>query len=71
MDQRDADFNRRMLQTFRIEAEEHVRLFTAGLLELEKSSAGTDAGLIEKLFREVHSLKGAARSVNLRDIEAL
>ena len=71
MDQRDADFNRRMLQTFRIEAEEHVRLFTAGLLELEKSSGGTDAGLIEKLFREVHSLKGAARSVNLRDIETL
>lgn len=71
MDQRDSDFNRRMLQTFRIEAEEHISLFTAGLLELEKSSGETDTDLIEKLFREVHSLKGAARSVNLRDIEAL
>ncbi len=71
MDQRDSDFNRRMLQTFRIEAEEHISLFTAGLLELEKSSGETDTDLIEKLFREVHSLKGAARSVNLREIEAL
>lgn len=72
MNAKDAEFNKRLLQTFKVEAEEHLRLLTSDLLELEKKP-GRDAAapLIEKMFRDVHSLKGAARSVSLSDIEAV
>jgi two-component system chemotaxis sensor kinase CheA len=70
MDNKELEFQKRLQETFRIEAEEHIRAFSAGLLVLEKSQSEKDkAGLIEVLFREVHSLKGAARSVNQKDIE--
>ena len=72
MDPRDSEFNRRLLQTFRIEAEEHIHRVTSGLIELEKSPLPERyAQLIEAIFREFHSLKGAARSVNLREFELL
>ncbi|EKD84428.1 MAG: hypothetical protein ACD_39C00056G0003, partial [uncultured bacterium] len=66
----DAEFNKRLLKTFRIEAEEHIQTVTNGLIELEKSPAlERCTQLVETMFREVHSLKGAARSVNLREFE--
>ncbi|OGK08618.1 MAG: hypothetical protein A2W80_03860 [Candidatus Riflebacteria bacterium GWC2_50_8] len=66
----DSEFNRRLLQTFRVEAEEHIHAVTSGLIELEKSPTSERyAQLIEAIFREFHSLKGAARSVNLREFE--
>jgi two-component system, chemotaxis family, sensor kinase CheA len=66
------DFLQRLLATFKVEANEHLRALSAGLLELEKAAPGaTQMELIETLFREVHSLKGAARAVNLTEIEAV
>ncbi|EKD81556.1 MAG: hypothetical protein ACD_39C01749G0002 [uncultured bacterium] len=70
MNPSDSEFNKRLLETFRIEAEEHIRTVINGLIELEKSPAPEKySQLIETTFREIHSLKGAARSVNLREFE--
>ena len=69
---KETKFLQRLLATFKVEADEHLRGISAGLLALE----GTEARearpeLIETIFREAHSLKGAARAVNLSEIEAL
>ena len=70
--ERDADFRRRLLATFKVEAEEHLRAMSAGLLDLEQTPIPEkQAEIVEVVFREAHSLKGAARSVNLTDIETL
>jgi two-component system chemotaxis sensor kinase CheA len=70
MGQKDQEFLKRLLATFRVEAEEHVSAICAGLIELEKvSSPARRMEIIESVFREAHSLKGAARSVNLVRIE--
>jgi len=72
MAERDKDFLKRLLATFRVEAEEHLKLMTAGLLELEKTAtAEKQMPVIENVFREAHSLKGAARAVSMTDIETL
>jgi two-component system chemotaxis sensor kinase CheA len=70
MDNRESDFLKKLLATFRVEAEEHLQAISSGLLELEK--AGSDdrrREVVETIFREAHSLKGAARAVNLTAIE--
>ena len=53
-----------MLELFRAEAENQTGILTSGLLELERGS-GT-AQVFESLMRAAHSLKGAARIVNLQ-----
>src|SRR5580700_8434933 len=71
MGQKDQEFLKRLLATFRVEAEEHVSAISSGLIELEKvSSPEGRMEIIETVFREAHSLKGAARSVNLVGIES-
>jgi two-component system, chemotaxis family, sensor kinase CheA len=71
MTEKDSDFLKRLLATFRIEAQEHVDALFSGIDELEKMpDEARQAKLIEMIFREAHSLKGAARSVNLMPIEA-
>ena len=52
-----------LLELFRVEAETQVAVLTAGLLELERDPAA--AKPLEALMRAAHSLKGAARIVNL------
>src|SRR6202171_2280102 len=67
----DQEFLKRLLATFKVEAEEHVGAISSGLIELEKaSSPERRMEIIETVFREAHSLKGAARSVNLVRIES-
>lgn len=62
----------KLLATFRVEADEHLRALSTGLLELEKAPAdGKQADIVERIFRETHSLKGAARAVNLTEIESV
>ena len=53
-----------MLELFRIEAETQSSLLTTGLLELERNPHATSS--FESLMRAAHSLKGAARIVNLQ-----
>ena len=72
MPEPDREFQQRLLATFRGEAEEHVRAISSGLIELEQTPRLADqAAIVEKIFREAHSLKGAARAVNLREIETI
>nr|MBC8235619.1 Hpt domain-containing protein [bacterium] len=65
------DFLKELLETFKIEAGEHLKAMTSGLLELEKTPAGEQTEIIETVFRAAHSLKGAARAVNLTDVELI
>ncbi len=65
-------FLKKLLATFRVEADEHLKAMSAGLIELEKTpAAGRHAEIVESIFREAHSLKGAARAVNLKEIESV
>ncbi len=54
---------------FKIECAEHLQRLSDGLLRLEKNP--TDLATLEEVFREAHSLKGAARMVGVSDIETL
>lgn len=64
------EFLKRLLATFKIEADEHLQAMSAGLLELEElPSDAARAAIVERVFREAHSLKGAARAVNLSQVE--
>jgi len=70
MGPKDKELLKRLLATFRVEAEEHVKAISSGLVELERvSSPDQQMEMIESVFREAHSLKGAARAVNLAKIE--
>jgi two-component system chemotaxis sensor kinase CheA len=72
MDSKESEFLKRIQATFRVEAEEHILAFTEGLIGLEKNRSKEDsAGIVEMLFREIHSLKGAARSVGQKEIESV
>ncbi|MFA6504950.1 MAG: response regulator [Treponemataceae bacterium] len=72
MDANEADFLKRLNSIFQTEAEEHTRSISVGLVELEKETdRERQAKLVEEIFRETHSLKGAARSADQKDIEAI
>jgi len=72
MDKKNGEFQKRLLSTFKAEAEEHLKAIISGLIELEKDlSPEIKMEMIETVFREAHSLKGAARSVSMSDVEAI
>lgn len=72
MTKKEEEFLKRLQSIFRVEAEEHVNVLSSSLIELEKYPEIKKAQeLIEIIFREAHSLKGAARSVNRNDIESI
>lgn len=52
---------------FKIESEEHIRKLEDGFLRLEKEPKNQP--LLEEVFREAHSLKGAARMLGLTGIQ--
>jgi two-component system, chemotaxis family, sensor kinase CheA len=70
MGPKDKELLQKLLATFKVEAEEHLAAICTGLIELENpSSPEKHVTLIESMFREAHSLKGAARAVNLVKVE--
>jgi two-component system chemotaxis sensor kinase CheA len=72
MPSKDDALLKRLLATFKVEAQEHIQGIDSGLVELEKASAGeARAGILDATFRHAHSLKGAARAVNVTDIETI
>ncbi len=72
MDTREEEFLKRLKATFKIEADEHVQTISSGLLDLENTSNPEGKNrILEIIYREAHSLKGAARAVNLRDVEKI
>jgi len=56
-----------LAQLFKAESAEHLARLDDGLLHLEKTP--TDQEILEEVFRESHSLKGAARMLGLSKIE--
>lgn len=72
MANRNQDIKTRLLATFRVEAAEHLQVITANLLAFERGlSPEQTREVVETTFREVHTLKGAARSVSLTGVEVL
>lgn len=69
----DDEFYAILLATFREDAEELLTGITDGLIKMEKAvdQSEPEPVLIEEVFRKTHSLKGAARAVNLREIESV
>ncbi len=67
---KDSAFLKKLLATFKVEAAEHIQAISTGLIELEQSpSSEAQTRTVERIFRESHSMKGAARSVGLTDVE--
>ena len=58
-----------MLELFRIEVENQTNGLTSGLLDIERDMA--TPGRLENLMRAAHSLKGAARIINLQILVGL
>jgi two-component system chemotaxis sensor kinase CheA len=54
---------------FKMESEDHLARLDDGLLRLEKTP--DDKELLEELFRESHSMKGAARMLGLIRVESV
>jgi two-component system chemotaxis sensor kinase CheA len=72
MTSKDEDFLKTLRASFKVEAQEHVQAMTTGVLELEKTTApDAQRRLVETVFRAAHSLKGAARAVDLTEVESL
>ncbi|HEX7587269.1 MAG TPA: hybrid sensor histidine kinase/response regulator, partial [Anaerolineae bacterium] len=71
MFQLDEDIMRQIRATFKVEAAEHIQAINRILLALEKNPEGKErAALLEEIFREAHSLKGASGAADLHDVEA-
>ena len=68
----DIDFQKRLLATFKVETKDHLSALASGLIELETAADERKRQeILEAVFREAHSLKGAARAVNVTGIESL
>lgn len=67
----DDNLLRRLLATFKVEAREHIDAIASGLLDLERADASARAAALDVTFRAAHSLKGASRTVNVREMEGL
>jgi two-component system, chemotaxis family, sensor kinase CheA len=60
---------RELLETFRLEAQDHLDALGSLLVELEREeSSAQRRPLVEHIFRRMHTLKGAAHAVNLVDV---
>ena len=71
MKNKNDELLKKLRATFRVEADTHLQSMAAGLLALEKTSVAEQPALVETIFRAAHSLKGAARAVNLTHVEAV
>lgn len=65
MDQKAQQFAAKLMATFKVEAVEHLKGISDGLLMLEgKLEPSKRQEVIETIFRYAHSLKGSSRAVN-------
>jgi len=68
----DEEFLRDLMQTFREDAEERIRLLSQAIVDLESSGQGADVSApLESLYRETHSLKGASGAVEQVQMESV
>jgi two-component system, chemotaxis family, sensor kinase CheA len=64
---------RQLIDSFKTEQQEHIQKINTGLLALEKNppEAEERQAILNEIFREAHSLKGAARALEQSSIESL
>jgi two-component system chemotaxis sensor kinase CheA len=68
----ESDFKERLIIIFKREAVEHLNALSELLAALEYPALGKErTRIIGNLIRETHSLKGAARSVEILEIASL
>ena len=67
----DAEFLKKLLAMFKLEAREHLNVISHELTRMAKEGPAGQPKIVETMFREAHSLKGAASSVNLGDVVSL
>lgn len=65
------DIRRTLLAAFRIEHREHLEYIRGALAHVEEGGPAWDQAELDEVFRRAHSLKGAARAVDLRPIEVV
>jgi len=70
---REDELLKKLRAAFKMEASERLASISSSLLNLEKAFELGDSSqeTLDIVFREAHSLKGAARAVNYSDIETL
>ncbi|CAA7620608.1 Histidine Sensor Kinase CheA3 [Candidatus Terasakiella magnetica] len=61
----------RLFEAFQVEYREHLEAIRALLDELGQRSAGSGIAQLDETFRRAHSLKGAARAVDLPPVEQI
>lgn len=64
-------FLRELLATFQAEADEHLREIVSAIVLLEQAEADAQPELVDRILKKLHTLKGAARAVNLSELETL
>ena len=65
------DIRQRLLATFQIEHRDHVEQIRSLLAMIGKTAVQPAGAELEEAFRRAHSMKGAARAVDLRPVEGL
>ncbi|MBN2103865.1 Hpt domain-containing protein [bacterium] len=68
----DPEFFKELLSMFKLECQEHIQTMRAGvatLAEIEPSDEQVE--ISETIHRAAHSLKGAARTIGLVDVEPI
>ena len=66
-----AAFRQRLLAIFADEAREHLARIEAGLVALERADQTGRRAALDGLLKTLHTLKGAARAVDLDPLERL
>jgi two-component system chemotaxis sensor kinase CheA len=71
MTDQSKDFLHKLQSTFRAEAGEHIAAIVGDIVSLEQANGEGRKALVERVLKTLHTLKGAARAVNLGAIESL
>lgn len=68
---KNEELMKQLKEAFKEEAEERLLAMTSQLSELDIATGQQSSQIIESIFREAHSLKGAARAIDLGTVEKL
>ncbi len=64
-------FLQKLMTTFRAEAEEHLQDIITQIVQMERAGPDASQELVERILKRLHTLKGAARAVDLSELELL
>jgi len=68
----DPEFFKELLSMFKMECQEHIQTMRDGIAKLEEiEPSDKQVEISETIHRAAHSLKGAARTIGLTDVEPI